>query len=154
MTHLEKILSTHGFKETDETQNRMNVWVRRNEAALDEYVLVDERQRRWIYSGNGEIKGTTLRKLAEALGLKDDRIFQPEDFSRDETGHLGLLPAAFLAAVARGEINLNAMAKQELADSGLDEYGDWIGHDNAAIRMDGHMIPRADGRRVWTSIPR
>lgn len=37
-----------------------------------------------------------------------------------------------LAMAARGEIDLNQLAKQELANRGQDQFGKWVGFDKAA----------------------
>lgn len=39
--------------------------------------------------------------------------------------------AALLAAAARGEVDLNALARAELADRGLDHAGRWVGFARA-----------------------
>jgi hypothetical protein len=49
---------------------------------------------------------------------------------------LQTFPAFLLAAVARGEVDLNAIARVELADRGLDDDGKWVGFGNAeALRL-------------------
>lgn len=40
---------------------------------------------------------------------------------------LQTFPTAVLAAAARGEIDLNALAKGELANRGVDTNGKWVG---------------------------
>jgi len=47
------------------------------------------------------------------------------------TNYIQLALTSVLAAAARGEIDLNEMAKQELALRGLDSEGNWIGLENA-----------------------
>lgn len=147
LTHLEKIITTHGWSRTDRFIERREVWT--HPAGND--IHIGERD--FVILGGEPLKGSTQRQLVNFLGLQNDRIFRPEDFNRDETGYLGMLPTAFLAAAARGEIDLNALAKEELADSGRDEYGDWIGFPAASDRMTGGMMNRPDGRRVWVTIP-
>lgn len=39
---------------------------------------------------------------------------------------------ALLAAAARGEIDLNQMARDVLASRGLDQHGRWVGAERAA----------------------
>lgn len=46
------------------------------------------------------------------------------DAARD---HLQTFPTAVLLAAARGEIDLNALARGELASRGLGKAGEWIG---------------------------
>lgn len=40
---------------------------------------------------------------------------------------LQTFPVAVLAAVARGEVDLNALAVAELANRGMDHDGQWVG---------------------------
>jgi hypothetical protein len=47
------------------------------------------------------------------------------------TNYIQLALTSVLAAAARGEIDLNEMAKQELALRGLDSEGNWVGLENA-----------------------
>ena len=52
-------------------------------------------------------------------------------FSADEIGFIQLADTAVLAAIARGEIDLNRIAREELAGRGLDHSGKWIGFPEA-----------------------
>jgi hypothetical protein len=45
----------------------------------------------------------------------------------DELGFMQLADTAVLARVARGEIDLNALARRELAHRGCDDTGRWVG---------------------------
>ena len=53
-------------------------------------------------------------------------------FTIDELGFIQLADARILAAVARGELDLNAVARRELANRGLDHRGKWVGFEKAA----------------------
>jgi hypothetical protein len=53
-------------------------------------------------------------------------------FTIDELGFMQLADAKILAAVARGELDLNAVARRELANRGLDHDGKWVGFEKAA----------------------
>lgn len=53
----------------------------------------------------------------------------PEIVARE---YLQTMPDAIIAAVARGEIDLNQLAIHTLADHGLNHQGKWIGFDEAA----------------------
>ena len=55
-------------------------------------------------------------------------------FTVDETGFIQIAAIKVLAAVARGELDLNRLAKQELAARGLNDQGNWIGFDAAKKR--------------------
>ena len=52
-------------------------------------------------------------------------------FTVDEVGFIQITMTKVLAAVARGELDLNRLAKEELAARGLDDKGVWIGFDRA-----------------------
>ena len=52
-------------------------------------------------------------------------------FTVDETGFIQIAAIKVLAAVARGELDLNRLAKEELAGRGLNDQGNWIGFDAA-----------------------
>ena len=52
-------------------------------------------------------------------------------FSVDEIGFIQIAEAKVLAAVARGEIDLNRIAREELANRGLGLNGEWVGFEKA-----------------------
>lgn len=56
-------------------------------------------------------------------------------FSADALGFLQLADTAVLAAVARGELDLNRLARETLAARGMDASGQWIGFDAARARV-------------------
>jgi hypothetical protein len=52
----------------------------------------------------------------------------PHDLGEhDELGFVQLVDTAVLARVARGEIDLHALVRRELANRGCDDSGDWVG---------------------------
>jgi hypothetical protein len=53
------------------------------------------------------------------------------EFTVDELGFIQIAQTKVLAAVARGELDLNLLARKELAGRGLDNQGIWIGFDRA-----------------------
>jgi hypothetical protein len=53
------------------------------------------------------------------------------EFTLDELGFIQIAQTKVLAAVARGELDLNLLARKELAGRGLDDQGVWIGFDRA-----------------------
>ena len=53
------------------------------------------------------------------------------EFTVDALGFIQIADAKILAAVARGELDLNAVARQELANRGLDRNGKWVGFEEA-----------------------
>jgi len=55
------------------------------------------------------------------------------NFTVDEIGFIQIADAKVLAAVARGEIDLNRIAREELAARGLGLNGEWVGFKNARI---------------------
>ena len=52
-------------------------------------------------------------------------------FTIDELGFIQIADTKVLAAVARGELVLNRLAREELASRGLDKNGQWVGFDRA-----------------------
>jgi hypothetical protein len=52
-------------------------------------------------------------------------------FTVDEIGFIQIAPVKVLVAAARGEINLNRIAKEELAARGLGSHGEWVGFEKA-----------------------
>ena len=57
-------------------------------------------------------------------------------FTVDEIGFIQIADAKVLAAVARGEIDLNRIAREELASRGLGLHGEWVGF-KAARKVHG-----------------
>ncbi len=53
----------------------------------------------------------------------------------DKIGFMQLADTDMLAAVARGEVDLNAMARQILANRGMDQNGRWIGFEAAREQL-------------------
>lgn len=52
-------------------------------------------------------------------------------FTVDEVGFIQIATIRVLAAVARGELDLNRLAREELATRGLNRNGVWVGFDRA-----------------------
>jgi hypothetical protein len=59
------------------------------------------------------------------------------NFCEDEAGHFPLLGTAVLAAAAQGRLDLNAWARAELANRGLDRHGRWVGFAAAQADLAG-----------------
>ena len=57
--------------------------------------------------------------------------YSAKNFTVDEIGFIQIADTKVLAAVARGEIDLNRIAREELASRGLDLSGKWVGFDAA-----------------------
>ena len=57
--------------------------------------------------------------------------YTSNEFTVDEIGFIQIAQARVLAAVARGELDLNRLAREELAARGLDDKGMWVGFDRA-----------------------
>ena len=57
--------------------------------------------------------------------------YTTQQFTVGETGFIQIAAIKVLAAVARGELDLNRLAKEELAARGLNDQGKWIGFDAA-----------------------
>ena len=54
------------------------------------------------------------------------------EFTIDELGFIQIALTKVLAAAARGELDLNRLAREELASRGQDEHGNWVGFERAA----------------------
>jgi len=57
--------------------------------------------------------------------------YSSNEFTVDEIGFIQIALTKVLAAVARGELDLNRLAREELAARGLDDKGIWVGFDRA-----------------------
>ena len=72
-------------------------------------------------------------------------------FSVDETGFIQTAHARVLAAAAKGALDLNHLARAELANRGLDRDGRWVGFERArsclvaAGRAEGPEPPPLEG---------
>ena len=60
-------------------------------------------------------------------------------FTVDEIGFIQIAPAKVLAAVARGEIDLNRIAREELAARGLGLHAEWVGF---AVAREVHRLDK------------
>lgn len=56
---------------------------------------------------------------------------EPPQFTEDELGFIQLAPTDVLAAVSRGELDLNELARKAIADRGQDKHGEWVGFPRA-----------------------
>ena len=72
---------------------------------------------------NNRLGGT--RQMEKKTG------YSAGSFTVDEIGFIQIAEAKVLAAVARGEIDLNRIAKEELASRGLGLHGEWVGFERA-----------------------
>ena len=57
--------------------------------------------------------------------------YTTNEFTVDEVGFIQTALTKVLAAAARGELDLNRLAREELAARGLDDQGVWVGFDHA-----------------------
>ena len=75
-------------------------------------------------------------------------------FSEDEIGFFQIAPAKVLTAAARGEIDLNRLAREELASRGLGLHGEWVGFEKARqIHFESFTMTRSDGKKIRVMIP-
>ena len=58
-------------------------------------------------------------------------------FPVDELGFIQTALTRVLAAVSRGELDLNRLAREELASRGLDQDGMWVGFERADAVLQG-----------------
>ena len=57
--------------------------------------------------------------------------YRSTEFTVDGLGFIQIALNKVLAAAARGELDLNQLAREEMASRGLDLKGDWVGLDRA-----------------------
>ncbi len=57
--------------------------------------------------------------------------YTTKELTVDELGFIQIALTKVLAAAARGEIDLNRLAREELASRGLDDQGVWVGFPRA-----------------------
>ena len=74
--------------------------------------------------------------LGGARQMEQKNGYSAGPFTVDEIGFIQIAPAKVLAAVARGEIDLNRIAREELASRGLGLRGEWVGF-KAARKVHG-----------------
>jgi hypothetical protein len=58
--------------------------------------------------------------------------YTTNSFTIDEVGFIQIALTKVLAAAARGELDPNRLAREELASRGLDQDGVWVGFEQAA----------------------
>lgn len=63
--------------------------------------------------------------------MKKKDGYSAGSFSVDDIGFIQIAEAKVLAAAARGKIDLNRIAREELASRGLGLQGEWVGFDQA-----------------------
>lgn len=92
----------------------------------------------------------TTEALREMWDRQDDDMV-------DKLGYIGMLDSDLLAAAARGDVDLNEIARWNMASRGLGRHGEWVGFPEAKrIWMgDGRTYPvdNGNGRRVRVTIP-
>jgi hypothetical protein len=58
-------------------------------------------------------------------------VYTAGSFTVDEIGFIQIAKTKVLLAIARGEIDLNRIAREELAARGLGLHGEWVGFEKA-----------------------
>jgi hypothetical protein len=71
--------------------------------------------------------------LGGAREMEKKTGYSAGPFTVDEVGFIQIADAKVLAAVARDEIDLNRIAKEELAARGLGLNGEWVGFEKARM---------------------
>lgn len=68
-------------------------------------------------------------------------------FTLDEIGFIQSATVRVLVAVSKGELDLNLIAREELAKRGLDQNGLWIGFERARRQnLKSNQANSADGK--------
>jgi hypothetical protein len=102
-----------------------------------------------------------LANIAAVIGFEEFGVRYPAAASlvpalkvrSDAAGVLQLLSVEVLVAVRRGDIDLNALAAETLADRGLDLSGNWVGFERAKSAAKLSPVRRGDGSVVFVSVP-
>jgi hypothetical protein len=68
----------------------------------------------------------------------------------DKLKFLQIVGADVLSAACRGEIDLNLMAREELAKRGLDEDGRWVGFEKSLLSLIEYKSARPLNRQETT----
>jgi hypothetical protein len=63
--------------------------------------------------------------------MKKNAQYSAGSFTVDEIGFIQIAKTKVLLAIARGEIDLNRIAREELAARGLGLNGEWVGFQKA-----------------------
>lgn len=63
--------------------------------------------------------------------MTTDSGYSSGPFTVDEVGFIQIADSKVLAAVARREVDLNRIAREELANRGLGLHGEWVGFKDA-----------------------
>ena len=73
-------------------------------------------------------------RVCAPMNANSDQVYGQSQthFSVDDLGGIQLISSAVLAAVAQGKLDLNLVARHELASRGHDEAGKWVGFERAA----------------------
>jgi hypothetical protein len=74
-------------------------------------------------------------------------------FTLDDLGFMQIVSSAVLSAVARGELDLNLIARRELANRGLDRHGKWVGFEKASRLAEQMPVRRPNGKSVYVTVP-
>jgi hypothetical protein len=84
------------------------------------------------YQGHQKrIKTMKNNKIEGGREMKEKSGYSAGPFTVDEIGFIQIAQTKVLAAVARGEIDLNRVAREEMANRGLGLHGEWVGFQKA-----------------------
>lgn len=92
----------------------------------------------------------TTEALREMWDRQDDEMV-------DKLGYIGMLDTDLLAAAANGDVDLNEIARWNMAARGLGRDGKWVGFPEAKRIWMGsgrtYPIDNGSGRKVRVTIP-
>jgi hypothetical protein len=94
----------------------------------------------------GACREANAEAEADAADVKATRTRNAAEFVQT-------FPVAVLTAAARGDIDLNAIARAELGSRGLNRAGVWVGFPEAKRIAEQLPTTTADGRIVFVTIP-
>lgn len=80
-------------------------------------------------------QGETANSWWGRWGRRGELAFSKEKFTLDEIEFIQAATIKVLVAASKGQLDLNRLARQELAERGLDQNGIWVGFE-LARRLD------------------
>jgi hypothetical protein len=94
---------------------------------------------------------STKKQAKATYGEETITTAAGREFSIDyDYGHISLMSTDFLAAVARGEVDMNELAKRTLANRGYGPNCEWLGFEGARQALGVERdVPSGNKRAFW-----
>lgn len=101
----------------------------------------------------GDAAAPARAALAAALADEPAPADDAEPVADLAAGWIQTFPSELIAAVVRGDVDLNAVARAEFASRGIDLAGKWVGFERSKSIANAQTILRGDGRAVRVTVP-